>query len=102
MPSPIAAATLWRDSNYRHLWLSLLLSAFAGQIAGLALSLTAAEVLRATPSQIGILGAMGALPYVLFLLPAGVLLDRVRKLPAYLLGEVAMGLMFLCIPSPWP
>ena len=98
MPSPTAPDTLWRDTNYRRIWASLLLSAFAGQFGGLALSLTAADVLRATPTQIGILGSMGTLPYVLFMLPAGVLLDRIRKLPAYLLGEVVMSLMFLCIP----
>lgn len=89
---------LWRDRNYRRLWFSLLISAFAGQIGGLALSLTAADVLQATPTQIGILGSMGTIPFVLFMLPAGVMLDRVRKLPAYLLGEVVMSLMFLCIP----
>jgi MFS family permease len=98
MPSPYAPETLWRDGNYRRLWFSLLISAFAGQIGALALSLTAAEVLRATPTQIGILGSMGTLPFVLFMLPAGVVLDRIRKLPAYLFGEVVMSLMFLCIP----
>lgn len=98
MPSPDAPETLWRDSNYRRLWFSLLISAFAGQIGALALSLTAAEVLRATPTQIGILGSMGTIPFVLFMLPAGVVLDRIRKLPAYLFGEVVMSLMFFCVP----
>jgi MFS family permease len=98
MPSPDAPETLWRDGNYRRLWFSLLISAFAGQIGALALSLTAADMLRATPTQIGILGSMGTLPFVLFMLPAGVVLDRIRKLPAYLFGEVVMSLTFLCIP----
>lgn len=98
MPSPIPTDTLWRERNYRYLWFSLLISAFAGQIGGLALSLTAADVLQATPTQIGILGSMGTIPYALFMLPAGVLLDRIRKLPAYLFGEVVMSLMFLGIP----
>lgn len=98
MPSPDAPETLWRDSNYRRLWFSLLISAFAGQIGALALSLTAAEMLRATPTQIGILGSMGTIPFVLFMLPAGVVLDRIRKLPAYLFGEVVMSLMFFCVP----
>lgn len=101
MPAPIATDSLWRDKTYRRLWFSVLISAFAGQITGLVLALTAAILLQATPTQIGMLGAMGTLPFVLFLLPAGVWLDRVRKLPVYLVGEVIMAATLVCIPLAW-
>ena len=101
MPSPIPADSLWRDKTYRRLWLSLLLSAFAAQITGLTLALTAAVQLRATATQIATLGVMAVLPYALFLLPAGVWLDRRRKLPAYLAGELVMAAALAAVPLAW-
>ena len=53
----------------------------------LALPLTAAVLLHATPTQMGVLTAMEVVPFVLFSLPAGVWLDRVRKLPVYVIGR---------------
>lgn len=101
MPPPTPADSLWRDKTYRRLWLSLLLSAFAAQITGLTLALTAAVQLRATPTQIATLGTMGVLPFVLFLLPAGVWLDRRKKLPAYVAGELVMAAALACVPLAW-
>jgi len=79
-----------QNPAYRRLWLSVLTSCFGTHIGSLALSLTSAMVLHATPSQIGILGAAGAAPFILFSVPAGVWLDRVRKLPVYISGELVM------------
>ena len=101
MPEPKPADSLWRDKTYRRLWLSLLLSALAAQITGLTLSLLAAIQLQATPTQIATLGVMGVLPYALFLLPAGVWLDRRRKMPVYLAGEMAMAVALASIPLTW-
>jgi hypothetical protein len=101
MPAPPTADSLWRDKTYRRLWFSLLLSAFSAQITGLTLALLAAVQLRASATQIATLGAMGVLPYVLFLLPAGVWLDRRRKLPAYLAGELVMAAALASIPVAW-
>jgi MFS family permease len=92
---------LWRNPSYRRLWLSILLSSFSGQITTLALALTAAVVLQATPTQIGMLGAVGALPFILFALPSGVWLDRVRKLPVYVAGEAVMALVLCSVPLVW-
>jgi len=79
-----------QNPAYRRLWLSVLTSCFGTHIGSLALSLTSAMVLHATPSQIGILGAVAAAPFILFSVPAGVWLDRVRKLPVYIAGELVM------------
>jgi hypothetical protein len=53
----------------------------------LALPLTAAVLLQATPTQMGLLTAIELLPFLLLSLPSGVWLDRVRKLPVYVVGE---------------
>ena len=83
---------LWRDLTYRRLWLSILTASFGGQVMLLALPLAAAVLLQATPTQMGLLTAIELSPFLLLSLPAGVWLDRVRKLPVYVGGEVLVGL----------
>lgn len=92
---------LWRDRNYRRLWLSVLIGSFGGQLTALALSLMSAIMLGATPVQMGFLGAFWIAPFVLFSLPLGVWLDRVRKLPMYIAGELVMVATLASIPLAW-
>jgi MFS family permease len=92
---------LLRDRAYRRLWLSILISSFGNQISMLALPLTAAVLLQASPTQMGILTAMEIAPFVLFSLPAGVWLDRVRKLPVYIGGELLLAAALVTVPLAW-
>lgn len=90
---------LWRSPDFRRLWASLTVTSFGAQITNLALPLTAALLLHATPLQMGILVALETLPFALVSLHAGVLLDRVRKLPVVLATNIARGLALLVIPA---
>ena len=92
---------LLREATYRRLWSSILISSFGGQVTMLALPLTAAVLLHATPTQMGLLTTMEILPFVLFSLPSGVWLDRVRKLPIYIAGESVMALVVASVPLAW-
>ena len=92
---------LLRDAVYRRLWSSILISSFGGQVTLLALPLTAAILLRASPTQMGVLSASELVPYILFSLPSGVWLDRVRKLPVYIVGEVLIALTVTTVPVAW-
>ena len=95
------AGDLLRDAAYRRLWTSILISSFGGQVTMLALPLTAAILLHASPTQMGLLTAMEIAPIVLFSLPAGVWLDRVRKLPIYVVGESVLALVVAGVPLAW-
>ncbi len=97
----LPARDLLRDKAYRRLWTSILISSFGGQVTMLALPLTAAVLLHASPTQMGLLTAMEILPFVLFSLPAGVWLDRVRKLPVYVAGELTIGVVVSSVPLAW-
>jgi MFS family permease len=97
----LAANDLLRDAVYRRLWLSILISSFGAQVTMLAIPLTAAVLLQATPSQMGLLTSMEILPFVLLSLPSGVWLDRVRKLPVYAIGEGIVALVLSCVPLFW-
>ena len=89
---------LWQSKDFRTLWLSLTVTSFGAQITNLALPLTAALLLHATPLQMGVLVALETLPFALVSLHAGVLLDRVRKLPVVIASDIARGTALLAIP----
>jgi MFS family permease len=97
----LASTDLLRDATYRRLWTSILISSFGGQVTLLALPLTAAVLLHASPTQMGFLTAMEIVPFVLFSLPTGVWLDRVRKLPVYVIGEIAVACAVATVPIAW-
>jgi MFS family permease len=86
----LSPSDLLRNPVYRRLWTSILISSFGGQVTLLALPLTAAVLLHVAPTQMGILTAMEIAPFVIFSLPVGVWLDRIRKLPVYVLGELSI------------
>jgi len=97
----LSPTDLLRDATYRRLWTSILISSFGGQVTLLALPLTAAVLLHATPTQMGSLTAMEIVPFVLFSLPTGVLLDRIRKLPVYVVGELSISFAVATVPVAW-
>src|SRR3974377_24007 len=74
----LASTDLLRDRNYRRLWASILISSFGGQVTLLAIPLTAAVLMHAAPTQMGLLTAMEVLPFVLLSLPTGVVLARIH------------------------
>ncbi|MFZ6872965.1 MFS transporter [Undibacterium sp. Di27W] len=92
---------LLRDLIYRRLWTSILISSFGAQVTMLALPLTAAILLHASATQMGMLTFMEILPFVLLSLPSGVWLDRVRKLPVYVVGEIMISLSVASVPLAW-
>jgi MFS family permease len=97
----LPADDLLRNATYRRLWVSILISSFGGQVTMLALPLTAAVLLHATPTQMGLLTAMEIAPFVLFSLPVGVWLDRVKKLPVYIAGETLLSFVVASVPLAW-
>ncbi len=89
---------LWRDRVFLKLWSSLTITHFGGQITFLALPLTAALLLNASPLEVGLLVAMEALPFPLFGLFAGVVIDRFRKLPIIIWADIGRGLALAAVP----
>jgi MFS family permease len=94
----IPANDLLRDANYRRIFASVVITHFGAQITMLALPLTAVTVLNASPTQMGFLMAFEIAPFVLLSLPAGVWLDRVKKMPVYVYGEIIFALALGSVP----
>lgn len=97
----IPPGDLWRDPSYLRLWASILTASFGNQVMILALPLAAAVLLKASPTQMGLLTAIELLPFLLLSLPSGVWLDRVRKLPVYVSGELLVAAAALSVPLAW-
>ena len=97
-PIPSAPASLWRHADFMKLWTAETVSQFGTQITGLALPLTAIVVLTATPFQVGLLNAMDTLPFLLVGLPAGVWVDRMRRRPVLIVGDLGRALLLASIP----
>lgn len=89
---------LWRNADFVRLWTSLTITHFGGQITFLALPLTAALLLNATPFEMGVLTALESIPFALFGLFVGVLVDRAPKLPIIVWSDIGRALALLLVP----
>lgn len=90
-----------RNTDFRRLWFSNAITNFGAQITMLALPICAAVLLHATPAQMGVLAALETMPFMLFGLPAGVLLDRKRRLPIMLCSDFVVMLSLASVPLAW-
>ena len=89
---------LWRHSDFLRLWSAETVSQFGTQVSQLALPLTAVLVLDATAFQVAVLGTVEFLPFMLFTLPAGVWVDRLRRRPILIAGDFARAVLLISIP----
>jgi MFS family permease len=93
---------LLRDhDDFRRLWLAQTVSQIGGQITYLALPLTAALTLAASPMEMGVLTAVGALPALAVGLVAGELVDRRERRPILVSADVARAFLLMTIPLAW-
>ena len=66
---------LWRNHSYMLLWSGQAISSIGTQVSTVAFPLLVLFLTR-SPAQAGLMGAVRALPYLFFSLPAGALIDR--------------------------
>jgi MFS family permease len=80
------------------LWASESVSLFGSQITVLALPLTAVLVLGASPFEMGLLGMLGFLPFLLLSLFAGVWVDRLPRRRILVTANLGRALLLALIP----
>ena len=101
MKDKLASDALLSNAGFRRYWISAILNDFGSYVSALAVPLCAVLLLHATPSQMGMLGAAQAIPFALFALPAGVILDRNRKLPILLFSKAIQAITLASIPAAY-
>ena len=92
---------LWGHADFLKLWAAQSISEFGSQISQLAIPWLAAVGLGASPFEFSLLGVVGFLPFILFALPAGVWVDRLRRKPILIVGDAARAVLLASIPVLW-
>jgi MFS family permease len=89
---------LWRQRDFLSLWGAETISQFGTQVSLLALPLVAIIVLEESAFKVAALTSVEFLPFLLFTLPAGVWVDRLRRKPILVLGNLGRALALLSVP----
>ena len=92
---------LWSHPDFLKLWTGQSLSEVGSQVSQLALPWLAAVGLHASPFQFSLLGVLGFMPFILFALPAGVWVDRLRRRHILIVGDSARAVLLILIPVLW-
>ena len=93
--------SLFRDRDFRRLFAADMASKFGTQVGYLALPLLAVVALQASPGQLGILGALGTVAFLLIGLPAGAWVDRMRRRHLLIAADLARAALLASIPLAW-
>jgi MFS family permease len=97
MPSTDVTPSLWRNLDYLLLWSGQLVSSTGSQVSQLAFPLLILALTH-SPVQAGLVGALRALPYLIFSLPAGALIDRWDRKLVMILCDIGRALALGSIP----
>jgi MFS family permease len=90
--------SLFRHPDFVKLWSAETISQFGTQVTLLALPIVAATTLNVTPFEFGLLSTIEFLPFILLSLPAGVWVDRLRRRPILIAGDLIRAAALLSIP----
>ena len=93
--------SLWRHADFMKLWTAESVSQLGSQVSLLALPLIAISILRASPFEVGLLTTVEFAPFVLVGLPAGVWVDRLRRRPVLICGDLGRALALSSIPAAY-
>ncbi|HEX5245855.1 MAG TPA: MFS transporter [Gaiellaceae bacterium] len=89
---------LWHNGDFLFLWSAQSVSQVGSQVTGLALPLAAIFVLKASTFEVAALNVVDLLPFVLFSLPAGVWVDRLRRRPLMIAADWGRAAALASIP----
>jgi MFS family permease len=89
---------LWRHGDFLKLWAGQTVSEFGSQITLLALPIAAISILHASAFAVASLTTFEQLPFLFFALPAGVWVDRLRRRPLLIVGDLGRALALASIP----
>lgn len=94
----IARPPLRRQRDFVKIWSAATVSILGSQVTTIAIPFIALTMLGASVFQVSLLVAVEMLPFLLFTLPAGAWLDRVRRRPVLIAADIGRGCVLLSIP----
>jgi hypothetical protein len=93
------ASGLWRHADFLRLWAAQSASAVGSRISRTALPIIAILTIKATPTEIAILSALGVAPGVVVGLFAGGRIDRTAKRPLMIGADLVRAILIATIPA---
>jgi MFS family permease len=88
---------LWRNRDYMLLWSGQVVSTLGSTASGIVFPLLILAI-TGSPTSAGIAGALQALPYLIFSLPAGALIDRWNRKRVMILCDTGRAINMASIP----
>ena len=88
---------LWHNRDYVLLWSGQMISSVGTQVSMLAFPLLVLAITH-SPAQAGLIAALRGLPYALFVLPAGALIDRWNRKRVMILCDIGRAIALGSIP----
>ena len=88
---------VWRNRDYALLWSGQMISSVGTRVSMLAFPLLVLAITH-SPAQAGLIAALRGLPYALFVLPAGALIDRWNRKRVMILCDTGRALALGSIP----
>jgi len=87
-----------RNVDFVRLWTAETISQFGTQVSLLAIPLVAVTLLHASPFEVALLGTIEFLPFIFFSLPAGAWVDRLRRRPVLIAGDIGRAIGLGTVP----
>ena len=98
---PPASGDVFRLPGYLAFWTAETVSGFGTYVTTLALQVLVVVSLRGTATDVGLVSAARWLPYLLFGLIVGALVDRWRRKPVLVATDLARAAFLIAIPGLW-
>jgi len=96
--TPPPRTSLLRHPDFLRLWGAETVSQIGTQVSQLAIPFIAIDVLGASTFEVALLGVVAFLPFLLIGLPAGVWVDRLRRRPVMIVGDLGRAVALATIP----
>ncbi|MGH3049972.1 MAG: MFS transporter [Gaiellaceae bacterium] len=100
-PSLRPRSELWRDSGFQRLFVANAASQLGEQVSLIAIPLAALYILNASALGVALLRSFAVLPFLLFALPMGVWVDRLRRRPLMILADFGRAAAIASIPAAY-
>jgi MFS family permease len=94
----VARPPVWRHRDFVKIWSAATISVIGSQVTMIAVPFMALTMLGADALGVSFLMTAEMLPFLLFTLPAGAWLDRIRRRPVLVAADIGRGLALLTIP----
>jgi len=85
-------------AGFWEFWAASTVSGFGSYVTALAVRVLVVVTLHGSALQVGLVNAAGWLPYLLFGVLTGVLVDRARRRPLLVVTDLARGVLLLAVP----